>query len=152
MIIIAHRGLIWGPNDPQLENEPYHITQLLQSGWHVEVDVRREQDAWYLGHDHAQHQVDLSFLLQPHLWIHAKDSQSAHLLQAVWRTDSRINFFWHESDARVLTSQNYWWTQPGHELLAHSVAVMPETHVTDLKECVAWPCVAVCTDWGSQLR
>lgn len=151
MLIIAHRGLVHGP-DPLKENDPYQITQLLQSGWHVEIDVRRESDTWYLGHDHAQHQVDLSFLLQPHLWIHAKDVASAHMLQSVWRTDPRINFFWHESDARVLTSKGYWWTQPGHELLCHSVAVMPETHVTDLNECVKWPCVAVCTDWGSQLK
>jgi len=118
----------------------------------VEVDVRREKNDWYLGHDHAQYKVDLSFLLQHHLWIHAKDTPSAHLLQSVWRTDSRINFFWHESDTRVLTSQGYWWTQPGHDLIANSVAVLPETHVNDLIDCVKWNCAAICTDWGSQLR
>jgi hypothetical protein len=135
-----------------LENEPNNITQLLQSGWHVEVDVRREQDVWYLGHDTTTHKIDTSFLLQLGLWIHAKDHAASGTLHELRREHHYVNYFWHESDARVLTSQGHWWTQPGHPLVQNSVAVMPEWHVQDLKQCVNWPCVAICTDWGSKLQ
>lgn len=151
MLIIAHRGLVTGPH-PQLENNPKQIAQLLQSGWHVEVDVRREQHKWYLGHDDTTHVVDLEFLLQPRLWLHVKDVKSAHMLAHIWKHNKQLNFFWHEHDARTWTSQGYWWTEPGHELTPLSVAVMPETHVTDLVSCLQWPCAAICTDWGAQLR
>jgi hypothetical protein len=151
MLIIAHRGLTQGP-DPVLENDPEHITQLLQSGWHVEVDVRMEQGVWYLGHDSATHKIDRQFLLRPGLWIHAKDHAACGALHELRREYHYVNYFWHESDARVLTSQGHWWTQPGLPLVQNSVAVMPEWHVDDLKQCTEWPCVAICTDWGSQLQ
>ncbi len=151
MIIIAHRGLVQGPNS-DLENEPQHIQQLLNAGWHVEIDVRHQLDGWYLGHDHAQYPVSVEFLLQPRLWIHVKDtSASTHMMQ-LQQSHHHLNFFWHESDSRTLTSQHYWWTQPGHDLVYRSVAVMPEWCTSDVTECVQWPCVAVCTDWGSKLR
>ena len=150
MKIIAHRGLINGP-DADLENDPVHIQQLMHAGWHVETDVRHEHNTWYLGHDHAQHKVDLEFLLQSNLWIHVKDVTSAHILAHIWKESKRLNFFWHESDARVLTSQGYWWTQPGHELTHMSVAVLPELHMTDITVGLP-PCYGVCTDWGHKLK
>ncbi len=151
MLIIAHRGLVQGP-DPALENDPDQITQLIRSGSQVEVDVRREQDAWYLGHDAATHKIDTSFLLQVGLWIHAKDHAASGALHELRREYHYVNYFWHESDARVLTSQGHWWTQPGHVLVQNSVAVMPEWHVDDLTECAHWPCVAICTDWGCKFQ
>lgn len=151
MIIIAHRGLVSGP-DPHLENQPQQITQLLQAGWHVEIDVRFSSGAWYLGHDAPVHKVDVPFLTQPNLWIHVKDVAAANQIREVHDLYPHLNFFWHESDARVLTSQGHWWTQPGHDLVSNSVAVMPEWHVNYVRTCLKWPCLAVCTDWGSQLQ
>jgi hypothetical protein len=150
MLIIAHRGLVAGPN-PQQENDPDQISHLLQAGWHVEVDVRREHHNWCLGHHVATHVVDIQFLLQPHLWLHVKDVTSAHMLAHVWRDYKQLNFFWHEHDARTWTSQGYWWTEPGHVLTPLSVAVMPETHEHDLHVWRTWGCAGICTDWGSQL-
>ena len=150
MIIIAHRGLTHGP-DPLLENHPHQVQQLLNHKWHVEIDVRYQDHDWYLGHDHAQYKVDLSFLLQPKLWIHVKDALASSHMHMISTAHNQINYFWHESDARVLTSKGYWWTQPGHELVKNSVAVMPETHVSNIQDCKTWPCVAVCTDFGASL-
>lgn len=151
MLVIAHRGLLHGP-DTSLENDPFLVQQLLDQGWHVEVDVRQHDHKWYLGHDAATHAVSTEFLIQPGLWIHVKDPATATGMHDVRRAHHHVNYFWHESDARTLTSQGHWWTQPGHPLVSNSVAVMPETHVSDLRECLQWPCVAVCTDWGSRLK
>lgn len=150
MIIIAHRGLTQGPNT-LLENHPQQVQQLLDADWHVEIDVRYHDHDWYLGHDHAQYKVCLEFLLQPRLWIHVKDVTASSHMQYVHDAHNAINFFWHESDARVLTSQGYWWTQPGHKLVRKSVAVMPELTVDDVSQCASWLCHGVCTDWASKL-
>jgi hypothetical protein len=150
MLIIAHRGLTQGPDHTQ-ENHPGLIQSLLNENWHVEADVRFHHDEWYLGHNDNQYKVTAEYLCQPRLWLHVKDTASASAIQFLWASNTHINFFWHESDARVLTSQGYWWTQPGHELTHRSVAVMPETHVTDWRTWSSFPCVGICTDWGTRL-
>ncbi len=151
MLIIAHRGLVNGA-DAVLENDPRQIQQLLDADWHVEIDVRYQNNTWYLGHDVPTHAVDVPFLIQPHLWIHVKDSSAASAIIQLHTQHEHVNYFWHESDARTLTSQGYWWTQPGHELVTNSVAVMPETHTEHVRDSLQWSCVAVCTDWGAKLR
>ena len=151
MLIIAHRGLTDGP-DPHKQNDPHRIQLLLDAGWHVEVDLHMINQEWYLGHDHAQHKVSTQYITQPGLWIHIKDVTASEAILQLHQQHAHLNFFWHESDARVLTSQAYWWTQPGYELTSKSVAVMPEHHVHDVVECLSWGCVGVCTDWGSLLK
>jgi hypothetical protein len=150
MFIIAHRGLTHGP-DPAQENDPDLIQSLLDASWHVEADVRFDQGEWYLGHDQNQYKVTAEYLCQPGLWLHVKDVTCASEIQCIWKIHPHLNFFWHESDARVLTSQGYWWTQPGHDLTYQSVAVMPETHVPDWCTWHTFPCVGICTDWGIHL-
>lgn len=151
MIIIAHRGLINGP-DLFKENEPGHISHLLQSDWHVETDVWWQDNAWWLGHDHAAYLINFDFLLQPNLWIHAKNTAASDMLMKIYSQHTHLNFFWHESDERVLTSQSYWWTQPGCDLTHNCIAVLPEIHVHDVTQCLGWACAGVCTDWGAKLK
>lgn len=152
MIIIAHRGLLQGPHQTQWENHPQQALSLLEQDYQVELDVRYLEHKWYLGHDQPQHEVDVQFLTKPGLWLHAKNTAACDALQELRREYHFVNFFWHESDSRTLTSQGHWWTQPGHDLVQNSVAVLPELHVTDLKVCLNWCCLAICTDWGSKFK
>lgn len=149
MKLIAHRALINGPNS-QLENHPDSIQTCLDSGYDVEVDVHFTQNCWYLGHDNPKYQVNFQFLEQQGLWIHAKNSAACFELNKHYRSGkTSLNYFWHENDARVLTSCGYLWTFPGRSLTTHSIAVLPETYIdtSQLHTCKSWNCYAICSDY-----
>jgi hypothetical protein len=129
MLLIAHRGLMTGP-DPSVENLPHQIGLALSRGYDSEVDLWLENGRWALGHDAARHTVDAEFLRQPGLWIHCKNLAAFFALKAEPRNEH--NYFWHESDAVVVTSFGYVWTyfgSPETESPA-SICVMPEVSRT----------------------
>lgn len=153
MKLIAHRGLLNGPNT-ELENHPAQITSVLDQGLDVEIDVWYVDNAWWLGHDNPTHEVGFLFLSNPQMWIHAKNFEAADQLISLSRAGHSHNFFWHDKDDRTLTSWGFWWTYPNKQLSCNSVAVMPEWHVDEknFKTILDWNCHAVCTDWISRLR
>ena len=59
MIIIAHRGLLEGPNK-ELENSPAQIEKAIDENFNVEVDVRYIDREYYLGHDGPEYPVEIS--------------------------------------------------------------------------------------------
>lgn len=121
MLFIAHRGLIAGP-DVNLENRPQQVEYALGMGYHAEVDVWLIDGKFYLGHDHADYQVDLSFLSHPHIVAHAKNVQALDALLA-----SNIHCFWHDKDMFTLTSQGWVWAYPNAPMSSSKVVcVMPE--------------------------
>lgn len=151
MKLVAHRGLIAGPNKSS-ENHPDTIKQCLGTGLDVEIDVRYIDNKWYLGHDSAQYEINLEFLEQLGLWIHAKDSAACFELNKLYHSGKTwLNYFWHENDERVLTSCGYLWTYPNKQLTKYSVAVMPEWYVdkNNLQSCKDWDCYAICSDYVS---
>lgn len=154
MKLIAHRGLIAGPNQFQ-ENHPDSISKCLNMGLDVEVDVRYIDNKWYLGHDAAQYQVNQTFIDQLGLWIHSKNPEACFELNRMYHKGKVwLNYFWHENDERVLTSCGYLWTFPNKVLTKYSVAVMPEWYVPleNLSSCKNWDCYAVCSDYISLIR
>lgn len=148
MKIIAHRGLTNGPNG-FLENHPEQIISCIQMGLDAEIDVWFFKEQWYLGHDEPQHCTDVTFLSNPGLWIHAKNIEACNELTKY----HALNYFWHESDARVLTSHGFWWTNPRQYLCNKSIAVLPELELShdNLRESLQWKCVGICTDWTDKL-
>jgi len=142
MKLIAHRGLIYGPNG-QLENNPSQIESVLKQGFDVEVDVWYQQGQWFLGHDRPTYMVDFDFLKQPGLWIHAKN------LDALYALGSTIlNYFWHQKDDFTLTSEGFIWTYPNMPLTAHSICVMPEWEDIEFKNLPEY-CYGICSDYVS---
>lgn len=124
MIIIAHRGLTDGPNQ-QLENTPAQIEHAISLGFDVELDVWLIDSKYYLGHNIPKYEVSWQWLTQPNMWIHCKN------LPAFFDMRERTiihNFFWHETDAVVLTNRNNIWTYFGKPAAASidSICVMPE--------------------------
>ena len=155
-IIIAHRGLLDGP-DYGLQNRPDQITKALGLGFHVEIDVWYIDGIWFLGHDGPEHSVSWSFLLEHSgkLWIHCKN------LPAFFKFESdnthSLNYFWHETDAVVLTSKKNVWTYFGKPDMMHvnSICVMPEVTyewyaIVEMTQLNKWH--AVCTDWARKLK
>ena len=68
MILIAHRGLINGP-DTRLENTEFAASVCLSEGFNVELDIWFIEDNWYLGHDAPTHVTTFEFIKQPALLI-----------------------------------------------------------------------------------
>jgi len=120
MIFISHRGNINGQKK-ELENNPDYILQALNLKYDVEIDVRYLDNKWYLGHDFAQYNIDISFLKNKNLWCHAKnlDALKNMLIHG-------INCFWHQEDNYTITSNGYIWTYPGNDLCEKSICVLPE--------------------------
>lgn len=141
MIIIAHRGLLEGPNK-QIENSPEQIEKAIEEGFSVEVDIRYIDRNFYLGHDDPQYSVDIEWLVSiiPHTWFHCKNVEA--LLQ-LKKSKYPFHYFWHEEDTLALTSKEFIWVYPGKQPIKNSIAVMPEIHNDDVSSCFG-----VCTDYS----
>ena len=59
-LYISHRGNLHGPNSC-LENTLDYITEAINCGFDVEIDVWLHKNKWYLGHDEPQVLTDLNF-------------------------------------------------------------------------------------------
>lgn len=111
MIIISHRGNLNGP-EPEFENSPHRIDECIDLGLDVEIDVWLIDDTFYLGHDEPQYQIDFDFLYNRKLniWIHCKNIQTLSFFCEF--PEFNFNYFWHQNDDYVITSNEYIWTYP----------------------------------------
>lgn len=139
MIFISHRGNLNGVAKNE-ENNPEKINYCLSLNYHVEIDVWRINNDFFLGHDEPQFFVDLQFLSKPGLWCHAKNLDALNSML----NHKNINCFWHQTDDFTLTSHGYIWTFLNKPLTKMSIAVMPEK--ADYKiECLK-NIYGICTD------
>ena len=145
MKLIAHRGNTDGPS--KYENQPTHILEAINKGYDVEVDVRYCSGNLWLGHDKMDFLLgkDLFDKIIPHAWFHCKDIQSLEYLSGL---NKNINFFFHDSDDYVVTSQGYIWAYPGKIGKTNTVIVMPEYTNTP----VPADSYAVCSDYVSKYQ
>jgi hypothetical protein len=136
MIYISHRGNISGPNK-KFENKIDYVQNALDKGYEVEVDVRFENDKFFLGHDYNQFEVDKNFLLNKKIWCHAKTKDALSALEKI-----KAHYFWHQEDDYTITSKGFVWTYPGKSLLTNSICVLPE--IVNYKEI---NCLGICSDY-----
>lgn len=141
MILISHRGNLNGRIVDE-ENNPDYINYALKKGFNVEVDVRFYKNKFYLGHDEPNFLVEPSFLTNKKIWCHAKDSIALEKLSGI-----SCVYFWHNNDDYTITSNGFIWTNPGIELLAKSICVLPELANYDRIECLG-----ICSDFISKYR
>jgi hypothetical protein len=153
MKLIAHRGLMDGPNSQQ-ENDPQQIMAALSAGFDVEIDLWYTDNCWMLGHDYPSYIINEDFLNQPGLWIHCKNIKSFYMLKGKQHAS---NYFWHESDQIVMTSHGNVWTYFGLPETMHptSICVMPEVNYTwdairNIFETKL--CYAICSDYVNRIR
>ena len=141
-LIISHRGNVQGP-DSSLENNPKHILSLLKKGIPCEVDLRRHNKEFYLGHDYPQYKISQDFLINNRklLYIHCKDRLSLEYLNYALNIIN-LNYFWNDRDKYSLTSQGQVWTNIGQKVCKNSIIV-------DLRP-NPWydaPCYGICVDY-----
>lgn len=135
MILIAHRGNVNG-KIALLENSPSYVHNALDIGLHVEVDVWKMKDSYYLGHDEPCYPVDKSLLLIDEVWCHAKNFQALLGLKSIG-----AHCFWLEEDRFTLTSQGFIWCY-SDALFAPNVIVVNLSARTRFLDCFG-----VCSDY-----
>lgn len=143
MIIIAHRGLIAGPNKT-LENTPDQIDLAINIKFSVEIDLWCIDRKYYLGHDEPQYETDLDWLFtrENSLWIHCKNIEALQKMKKF-----SLHYFWHENDTVTLTSKGFIWAYPGKQPIKNSIAVLPEIYDDPVEDCFG-----VCTDYSIKYR
>ena len=126
MKIISHRGNLSGFN-PIRENSIDYIEEAIAEGFDVEIDLRVEDNEFYLGHDEPQYFVTLKWLkkYKDILWIHCKNRES---LEKLSTSMIEFNYFWHQTDCYTITSKGIGWVYPGNKPYSNSVVVMPEVN------------------------
>jgi hypothetical protein len=134
MKIISHRGNLNGP-DQFLENNPFHIQDLIKKNLDVEIDVWYLSEGYFLGHDEPIYKIDESLLESDKLWCHAKNLAALYKMLK----NSKIHCFWHEEDDFTITSKGYIWTYPEKEVTDMSIIVSNNK--------VTKNCYGVCTDF-----
>ena len=84
---------------------PDYIDNALSLGYDAEIDVRYDPltTVFWLGHDEPQYQIDLKFLKNERLWVHAKSMETAEFLYK----QPLIHWFWHETDKMTLQNLQY---------------------------------------------
>tara|TARA_B100002019_G_scaffold108877_1_gene93553 strand:+ start:57 stop:482 length:426 start_codon:yes stop_codon:yes gene_type:complete len=141
MYLISHRGNLNGIQKDK-ENEPEYIISAIDKGFDVEVDVRFENNKFFLGHDYNQFEVNKEFLLNKKIWCHAKTNEALLALDEI-----KAHFFWHQEDDYTITSKGYIWTYPGKKLLSKSICVLPEK--ANYKEI---NCIGICSDFIEKFK
>jgi hypothetical protein len=108
MLLIAHRANLNGKSET--ENSPTSIDYAIKNNYHVEIDLRTENNKLYLGHDFCQYEIDIKWLLNRNdfLWIHAKDEHALEIC-----LNEKLHCFWHQQDTYTLTSKGFIWGYPG---------------------------------------
>lgn len=111
-MLIAHRGNLTGP-DPQNENNPTYLDRALGLGFDVEVDLWCHSGRLALGHDAPEYDVTMDWLDEraSHLWVHCKNVEAIEMV-----LNSRLNYFYHDTDDYTLTSRGFIWTFPGRAI------------------------------------
>lgn len=142
MKLIAHRGLLEGPNK-DLENKPVQIEHCLDNGYECEIDFWVNDSKFFLGHDRPTYEVSSNFLTYPGLWIHAKNIDALLTLNQI----KNLNYFWHQDDDYTLTSLGYIWTYPGKNLTENSILVLPEWTDPSLRIVKETVCAGICSDF-----
>lgn len=153
MLIIAHRGLLNGP-DEKLQNTEHQVQTALDAGFDAEIDVWYINGKYFLGHDTPDYEISWKFLTQSNLWIHCKN------LPAFFDMRNRTiihNYFWHETDSVILTNRGNIWTYFGKPEMAssESICVMPEityswNEIEKLVNSNTW--MGFCTDYPLRIQ
>lgn len=141
MIIISHRGNLDGPNKKN-ENNPLYITNALDKFFHVEIDLWVENGILFLGHDHPQYKIVLSFLKKnsSKLWIHCKNLEALNFCNK-----NNLHFFFHDNDEYTLTSRGYVWAHPLVKKFENTILVMPKKNFK--KDLSSMNIIGLCTDY-----
>lgn len=126
MKLISHRGCTNGIK-PDLENRPEFIQEAINLGFDVEIDVRQIEDKLYLGHDRADYEIGLDWLIErkDNLWIHTKNFMALQFL-----IDKDVRTFYHQKENHtIINNCNLIWSHDLSE--ANEKSIIPLLNFVD---------------------
>lgn len=141
MKIIAHRGLLVGP-DNEAENQPETIDEALSYGFDVEVDVRLIKGELLLGHDVSTYSCPTWLFDEKKCWFHAKNIDAL-----VYLNTRGKRVFYHTNEDVVMTSKGELWALPGKGFDG-SYIVLPEK----TGEIIPEGTLGICTDYAIKYK
>jgi len=145
MIIYAHRAYVEGAS-PARENLPTAILEVLVEGFGVEIDLRKSEGQWYLGHDRPTYPIKVADFDRPGVMFHLKTPDVPDLRFA--------DAFAIDHDPYSLTLRGKLWTNYGEPISSNSIACAPELVLnTEKLESFARrsrKAFGVCTDFPRQ--
>jgi hypothetical protein len=124
-IIISHLGNIDG-RKPELENTLPYVQQALKLGWHVCVDVVFYNGGFLLPTNAGHHAVPPALLSKQRVWCRASNPETMDALCNI-----NAHCFLVSLDFMSLTSSQFLWTLPPHNLVDRSIAAYPELAAPD---------------------
>ena len=141
MILISHRGNVYGPNS-SLENTEGYIEKARKK-YFVEIDVWKIKDRWWLGHDGPKNETTEDFIRQSDLLLHAKNLEAFKTM-----IDEELHCFWHQNDYYTLTSRGLIISYPGYAAGSNVICMKPELLSMDTIS----DCYAICSDYVGVFR
>jgi hypothetical protein len=119
-ILIANLGNIHG-SQPEKENRLAYLKATLDAGWHVCVNVVFHQGSFLLPFDGGFNIAPPGFFSKQRVWSRCFDCET---LDALCNVGAHALF---DSATPTLTSAQFIWTPPPHELAPRAIAFLPET-------------------------
>ena len=143
--LIAHRGLVDGPNK-SLENKFSEIKRMVVGRQTCEIDVWFVHGTYFLGHDAPMESIDLAYILdyKDYLLIHAKNVEafsSFCFLRSHGGHD--LHFFYHSNENVVFSSRGIVIPYPGETIYPGMMHMMPESATPKAN----YGPVAICSDY-----
>lgn len=119
-IIISHLGNIDG-RQPERENTLKYLQEALKAGWHICVDVQFLRGSFVLPHDRGFDVAPPGFFSKQRVWSRCHNAETMDALCNI-----NAHAFLGVDCALALTSAQFIWTLPPHDLSPRSIAVYPE--------------------------
>jgi|14BtaG_2_1085337.scaffolds.fasta_scaffold00524_11 hypothetical protein len=151
MKLISHRGNINGENI-ELENTPDYIDEAISLGYDVEIDIWKDEDGFYLGHDEPIYPIELEWLIERknNLWIHCKDFNSLTELIKIDTNPMQLKIFYHQEEEYTIISDNHIWA---HNIeTADNKCIIPLLSRYDIENWIPTNVYGVCSDYIEFLK
>lgn len=148
MKLISHRGNI-DKRIKERENTVQYIEEAIEKGFEVEIDLWSNVGGYsfFLGHDHPDTKISIEWIMgrANSLWIHCKNLDCLFAL-----SNSRLKYFWHQTDSYTLTSNEKIWTYPNGSVTEKSIIVCKTQQEFDkYSKSNAY---AICSDYVGTLK
>lgn len=147
-LLISHRGNLRGM-DLAKENTIPYITEALDAGFHVMIDVWAVAGGKLLatGTTEPLYAVEPTFLKNEKIICRARNETTLTEL-----LELGVHCFYHDNDPITLTNGGLVWTKPGHPLTVRSVMTFPEHIHPDPTYCRNILCAGICTNFIGDIK
>lgn len=132
MKYISHRGNINGRVN-EWENHPDYIQKTMNFGYEVEIDIWKNENNLFLGHDKPTFKIKIDWLLSKKnkLWIHCKNDTALFYLNKF----EKLNIFYHVNDPFTISSANIILINPFFDTkYRDGILMMPELSKFNLED------------------